>query len=129
MAIIVNCLLVSTMYGNTILLPLLIQNVMGKSAFISGLVILPGAISTGILSPWSGCLFDKVPIRRMATFDLFGTAMQAFIGVHNGAVFAAFWQWVRQVGIVSMLIPLQTEALAILPQEELPDGVATFSTT
>ncbi|MCG4779052.1 hypothetical protein L0P10_19430, partial [Eggerthella lenta] len=65
----------------------------------------------------------------MATFDLFGIAMQAFIGVHNGAVFAAFWQWVRQVGIVSMLIPLQTEALAILPQEELPDGVATFSTT
>lgn len=133
LAIIVNCLLVSTMYGNTILLPLLIQNVMGKSAFISGLVILPGAISTGILSPWSGRLFDKIPIRRMVTFglivDLFGTAMQAFIGVHSGAVFAAFWQWVRQVGIVSMLIPLQTETLAILPQEELPDGVATFSTT
>lgn len=132
-AILVNCLLISTMYGNTILLPLLVQNVMGKSAFISGLVILPGAISTGILSPWSGRLFDKVPIRAMVTFglivDLFGTAMQAFIGVHSGAVFAAFWQWVRQVGIVSMLIPLQTEALAILPKEQLPDGVATFSTT
>lgn len=132
-AIVVNCLLVSTMYGNTILLPLMIQNVMGKSAFISGLVILPGAISTGILSPFSGRLFDRIPIWRMVTFgllvDLFGTAMQAFVGVHSGAVFVAVWQWVRQVGIVNMLIPLQTEALAILPKKELPDGVATFSTT
>ena len=68
---------------------------------------------------------EWTPIRRGAyssdvTFglivDLFGTAMQAFIGVHSGAVFAAFWQWVRQVGIVSMLIPLQTDAEAILPK-------------
>lgn len=133
LAVLVNCLLISTMYGNTILLPLLIQNVMHKSAFISGLVILPGALSTGLLSPISGKLFDRYPIRWMVTYglivDLFGTAMQAFIGVHSGAVFAAFWQWVRQFGIVMLLIPLQTQALGILPNEQLPDGVAMFNTT
>ena len=133
LAIMVNCLLVSTMYGNTILLPLLVQNVMHQSAFVSGLVILPGALSTGLLSPISGRLFDKYPIRWMVTYglivDLIGTAMQAFIGVHSGAIFAAFWQWVRQFGIVMLLIPLQTEALAILPKDQLPDGVAMFNTT
>ena len=133
LAIMVNCLLVSTMYGNTILLPLLVQNVMHQSAFVSGLVILPGALSTGLLSPISGRLFDKYPIRWMVTYglivDLIGTAMQAFIGVHSGAIFAAFWQWVRQFGIVMLLIPLQTEALAILPKNQLPDGVAMFNTT
>lgn len=133
LAIIVNCLLVSTMYGNTILLPLLVQNVMHQSAFISGLVILPGALSTGLLSPVSGKLFDKYPIRWMVTYglivDIFGTAMQAFIGVNSGAVFAAFWQWVRQFGIVMLLIPLQTQALGILPKKQLPDGVAMFNTT
>lgn len=121
------------MYGNTILLPLLVQNVMGQSAFVSGLVILPGALSTGLLSPVSGKLFDRYPIRWMVTYglivDLFGTAMQAFIGVHSGPVFAAFWQWVRQFGIVMLLIPLQTAALAILPKKQLPDGVAMFNTT
>lgn len=133
LAIMVNCLLVSTMYGNTILLPLLVQNVMHQSAFVSGLVILPGALSTGLLSPISGRLFDKYPIRWMVTYglivDLIGTAMQAIIGVHSGAIFAAFWQWVRQFGIVMLLIPLQTEALAILPKDQLPDGVAMFNTT
>lgn len=132
-AIMVNCLLISTMYGNTILLPLLVQNVMHQSAFISGLVILPGALSTGILSPLSGRLFDRYPIRWMVTYglivDLFGTAMQAFIGVHSGPIFAAFWQWVRQLGIVMLLIPLQTAALGILKKEQLPDGVAMFNTT
>lgn len=133
LAIMVNCLLISTMYGNTILLPLLVQNVMHQSAFVSGLVILPGALSTGLLSPVSGKIFDRYPVRWMVTYgllvDLFGTAMQAFIGVHSGAVFAAFWQWVRQFGIVMLLIPLQTQALAILPNEQLPDGVAMFNTT
>lgn len=43
-ATIVNCLLVSTMYGNTILIPLLVQDVMHQSALVTGLVILPGAI-------------------------------------------------------------------------------------
>ncbi len=132
-AVMVNCLLISTMYGNTILLPLLVQNVMHQSAFVSGLVILPGALSTGLLSPISGKLFDRYPIRWMVTYglivDLFGTAMQAFIGVHSGAVFAAVWQWVRQLGIVMLLIPLQTQALGILPNEQLPDGVAMFNTT
>lgn len=133
LAVMVNCLLVSTMYGNTILLPLLVQNVMHQSAFVSGLVILPGALSTGLLSPVSGKLFDRYPIRWMVTYglvvDLFGTAMQAFIGVHSGAAFAAFWQFLRQFGIVMLLIPLQTEALAILPNDQLPDGVAMFNTT
>lgn len=133
MATIVNCLLVATMYGNTILLPLLIQIVMHQSPFISGLVILPGAISTGILSPLSGRLFDKYPVRWMVTYglivDLFGTAMQAFIGVNANAWLAALWQWVRQFGIVMILIPLQTQALAMTKPKLLPDAVATYNTT
>ncbi len=132
-AVIVNCLLVATMYGNTILLPLLVQDVMRQSAFISGLVILPGAISTGILSPLSGKLFDRYPVRWMVTYglivDLFGTAMQAFVGVNANAWFAALWQWVRQFGIVMILIPLQTQALAMTKPKLLPDAVATFNTT
>lgn len=132
-AVIVNCLLVATMYGNTILLPLLIQDVMHQSPFISGLVILPGAISTGILSPLSGRLFDKYPVRWMVTYglavDLFGTAMQAFVGVKANAGFAALWQWVRQFGIVMILIPLQTQALAMIKPKLLPDAVAMFNTT
>ncbi|MCH3922038.1 MDR family MFS transporter [Limosilactobacillus sp.] len=132
-ATITNCLLVATMYGNTILLPLLVQNVMHYSPFISGLVIFPGAVSTGILSPLSGNLFDRFPVRWLVTtgliIDLIGTAMQAFVGVRSGVVFVAFWQWIRQLGIVLLLIPLQTEALSIIPKEELPDGVALFNTT
>lgn len=132
-ATIVNCLLVSTMYGNTILIPLLVQDVMHQSAFVTGLVILPGAISTGILSPISGKLFDKYPVRYMVTYglivDLFGTAMQAFVGVHTNVVFAAFWQWMRQFGIVMLLIPLQTQALAVTKRNLLPDAVAMYNTT
>ena len=84
-ATLVNSLIVSTMYGNTILLPLLIQTIMGKSAIVSGLSLLPGALLTGFMSPISGRLFDRYPVRIIVTtgilIDCFGTMMQAFIDV------------------------------------------------
>lgn len=43
--------------------------------------------------------------------DLFGTAMQAFVGVNSGPIYAAFWQWVRQFGIVMLLIPFSVLSL------------------
>ena len=38
------------------------------------------------------------------------------------------FQTVRQFGLVTMLIPLQTQALSLLPNEIVPDAVATFNT-
>ena len=61
--------------------------------------------------------------------DLLGTAMQAFLGVYAGPIEVALWQWVRQFGIVMILIPIQTHALSQLSKSLLPDGVAVFNTT
>ncbi|WP_283586138.1 DHA2 family efflux MFS transporter permease subunit [Limosilactobacillus ingluviei] len=133
LAIGINGLVVATMFGNTILLPLLLQDVMKESAVVTGLVILPGALSTGLLSPVSGRFFDRYPARWLITYgiavDLLGTAMQAFLGVHAGPIEVALWQWVRQFGIVMILIPIQTHALSQLSKSLLPDGVAVFNTT
>ncbi|MCH1922668.1 hypothetical protein L9G15_24965, partial [Shewanella sp. A3A] len=55
-ATLINMLIVATMFGNTILWPLLVQTVQKTSALVSGLVILPGALVTGFLSRLSGRL-------------------------------------------------------------------------
>lgn len=131
-ATLINMLIVATMFGNTILLPLLVQNVQQKSALVSGLVILPGALVTGFLSRLSGRLYDRLSVRRLVLFGLVvdgaGTLFQATIGAASGPVVLALFQAVRQLGLVSMLIPLQTHALGILPFDLVPDGVATFNT-
>ena len=128
----INMLIVLTMYGNTILLPLMIQNILHKSPLISGLALLPGAILTGFMSPVSGRLFDKYPIKRIVVtgvlIDCFGTFMQAVIDVNASVLMLTLGQMIRQLGLVLILIPIQTQALSALPKKYLSDGVATFNT-
>lgn len=128
----INMLIVLTMYGNTILLPLMIQMILHKSPLVSGLALLPGAILTGFMSPVSGRLFDKYPIRRIVLtgvlIDCFGTFMQAVIDVNASVLMLTLGQLIRQLGLVLILIPIQTHALSAVPKEFLSDGVATFNT-
>ena len=131
-ATIINMLIVLTMYGNTILLPLMIQTILHKSPLVSGLALLPGATLTGFMSPISGRLFDKYPIKRIVVtgvlIDCFGTFMQAVIDVNASVLMLTVGQTVRQLGLVLILIPIQTHALSALPKKYISDGVATFNT-
>lgn len=131
-ATVINMLIVLTMYGNTILLPLMIQTILHKSPLISGLALLPGAMLTGFMSPISGRLFDKYPIKRIVVtgvlIDCFGTFLQAVIDVNASVLMLTLGQTIRQLGLVLILIPIQTHALSALPKKYLSDGVATFNT-
>ncbi len=53
------------MMGAAILLPLYVQVVMGRSATLSALVILPGSLAAVIMSPFAGRIFDKTGIRPL----------------------------------------------------------------
>ncbi|WP_300561452.1 MDR family MFS transporter [Companilactobacillus sp.] len=129
---ILNMILMVTMYGNTILLPILVQNVMHKSALISGLVLFPGALVTFIMSPISGKLFDKYPVKNLVligiTIDCIGTFLQVLINKDTSIWTVTLGQTIRQFGLVLVLIPIQTQALSYLPAELIPDGVALYNT-
>lgn len=52
--------------GSEMVIPLYIQNIRGESAFHSGLILLPGALAMGIMSPITGRLFDRYGAKFMA---------------------------------------------------------------
>lgn len=131
-ATVINMLITSTMYGNAILIPLLVQIVLGKSTVISAIAVLPGAILTGLRSTTSGRFYDIYPIKILVgtglIIDIIGTIGQAAIGARSSVLMITLFQTIRQFGLVTMLIPLQTQALSLLPNEIVPDAVATFNT-
>lgn len=131
-ATIINMLITSTMYGNAILIPLLVQIVLGKSTVVSAIAVLPGAIVTGLLSTTSGHFYDIYPIKILVgtglIIDIIGTIGQAAIGARSSVLMITLFQTIRQFGLVTMLIPLQTQALSLLPNEIVPDAVASFNT-
>lgn len=131
-ATVINMLITSTMYGNAILIPLLVQIVLGKSTVVSAIAVLPGAILTGLLSTTSGRFYDIYPIKILVgtglIIDIIGTIGQAAIGARSSVLMITLFQTIRQFGLVTMLISLQTQALSLLPNEIVPDAVATFNT-
>ncbi|CAH1853954.1 DHA2 family efflux MFS transporter permease subunit [Convivina intestini] len=127
----INFLLTSTMFSNTIILTLLIQGVMKQNPLVSAWVILPGALLTGVLSPLSGRWFDRYSIKRLTliglSLDILGTILQL-----NVELKFAFWillgaQLIRQLGLVMVLIPIQTQAVKTLPPHLIPDAIPAYS--
>ncbi|GAA3321362.1 hypothetical protein GCM10020331_036860 [Ectobacillus funiculus] len=60
----------SSAIGAEMLLPIYMQSTRGTSAFESGLLLLPGAIAMGIMSPIAGRIFDTYGARPLATIGM-----------------------------------------------------------
>ncbi len=67
----------ATMIGLGVLMPLYIQNVLGYSATISGLITLPGAVLGALAGLWAGKMFDRHGVRMI-------TILGAIVGFLSG---------------------------------------------
>ena len=56
----------------SVILPIYLQNVLGLTAFETGILMTPGAVATIFLSPVSGMLFDRFGPRVIAIVGLTG---------------------------------------------------------
>ena len=56
----------SALAVGSVILPIYLQNVLGLTAFETGILMTPGAVATIFLSPISGMLFDKFGPRVIA---------------------------------------------------------------
>src|SRR5699024_302062 len=53
-------IIVMAMFSSEIILPIYMQGPLALSAATAGLVLLPGSLLNGLLSPFMGHLFDKI---------------------------------------------------------------------
>lgn len=120
------------MFGALILLPIFLQNVLQRSTLTTGLLLLPGGVVMGALSPLVGRLFDRVGPRPlvtpgavalgaalwlMSTLDA-GTAPGEVVAVHT----------LLSVGLAFMITPLFTSALGSLRPQLYGHGSAIINT-
>ncbi|MGT2888018.1 multidrug efflux MFS transporter [Streptococcus didelphis] len=120
------------MMGVEMMLPLYLQNVHGLSALNSGLVLLPGALMMGIVSPIAGRIYDKVGARRMALigFSILGIGTLPFIYLTTTTPnhFITLMYAVRMFGIAMVMMPLTASAMSALPPHEVAHGTAANNT-
>lgn len=118
--------------SSMILLPLYLQTGLGLAALTAGLVLLPGGVVNGIMSPITGRLFDKYGPKGLVTPGFIimvimlwnlsnvttATSLLTIILLHSFLM----------IGVSLVMMPAQTNGLNQLPRELYPDGTALLNT-
>ncbi len=120
------------MLGAELLLPIYMQNMRGFTAFESGLLLLPGAIVMGIMSPITGRIFDKFGARWLAMIGLTIVAVTTYqftnLTADTAYTFILIIYAIRMMGIAMVMMPVSTAGLNQLPKSLIPHGTAMNNT-
>lgn len=120
------------MIGGAVILPLLMQDMLGFSPMQSGLAILPGALIMGVMNPVTGRLFDRFGAKWLALIGLLlitvTTFMLAVLNSETTFTYIASVQAIRMLGIAMVMMPVTTAGLNQLSSEMLPHGTAMNNT-
>lgn len=121
-----------SMFGSLILLPIYMQNVLGLTPLAAGLAVLPGGLLLGVAAPFVGALFDKVGARPLVIPGAFVVSGALVLFMQLGAS-SPVWlvvvaMLVLNLGIALMMTPLMTSSLGSLAPELYSHGSAIFST-
>ncbi|MCP3026501.1 MDR family MFS transporter [Halobacillus sp. A5] len=118
--------------GGATVLPLLMQNMLGFTAFESGLMLLPGALVMGFMNPITGRLFDKFGARWLAISGLIIVTITTFMFTNLSSettfTYLAVVNAARMFGVAMVMMPVTTAGLNQLPTHLIPHGTAMNNT-
>lgn len=128
-------LIVGTMnmalFSGMLLMPIYLQNLRAFSPVDTGLLLLPGAIIMGLMSPISGKLFDMLGPRKLAMTGLFITTVTTFLfsrlNFESSYAHIITIYSLRAFGMSLVMTPVMTNGLNSLPNRLMPHGSAINS--
>ncbi|WMT28754.1 MDR family MFS transporter [Bacillus aerius] len=125
-------LVFALLIGTETILPLYTQNVRGLSALDTGLILLPGALFMGLLSPIIGRIFDKVGGKGLALggFTILTVTSLPFmmLSLDSSIALITVAYTFRLIGVGMIMMPLTTAGINSLPPHLIPHGTAMNNT-
>ncbi|WP_117161599.1 DHA2 family efflux MFS transporter permease subunit [Paraliobacillus sp. X-1268] len=120
------------MIGGSVILPLFMQTMLGFTALESGLMLMPGALLMGVMSPIAGRLFDRFGARWLAIIGLLILTITTFmftnLTVETTFTFLAVVNAGRMFGVALVMMPATTAGLNQLPIDLIPHCTAMNNT-
>ncbi|MGZ0041643.1 DHA2 family efflux MFS transporter permease subunit [Paenibacillus ottowii] len=129
---IINVIVTMALYAGMILLPIYLQNIRGFTPLQSGMLMLPGAILMGIMSPVTGAIFDRIGARWLSVIGLLIMTVTTweFTRLTESTTYMTLLinYTVRMFGMSLLMMPIQTAGLNQLPQRLNAHGTAMSNT-
>jgi EmrB/QacA subfamily drug resistance transporter len=129
---IINVIITMAMFAGMILVPIYLQNIRGFTPLESGLLLLPGAILMGIMSPITGWIFDKIGAKWLSVIGLAITTFTTWefseLTDHTTYTFLIIIYTARMFGMSMLMMPIMTAGLNQLPQRLNAHGTAVSNT-
>jgi len=120
------------MLSSMLILPMYLQQGLAVTALTAGLVLLPGSLLNGFLSPVMGRLFDKFGPKWLVTIGLIVVSIVLFLytGIKPTTPLSMIitLHVFMMIGISMIMMPAQTNGLNQLPPQFYPHGTAIMNT-
>ncbi len=128
----ISIVITMALFSAMLLLPMYVQSARGISPLDSGLLLLPGALVMGIMSPITGKLFDKFGARVLAVIGLAITGITTYmfsqLSLTTTYTELIILYTARMFGMSMVMMPIMTNGLNQLPQQFNPHGTAMNNT-
>ena len=131
LSLIASMLLYFVVMGSTVILPICIQSMMGHSATISGLAVLPGSLIMAILSPFTGKIYDKIGMKVLlliGSLCMFVSTMgMAVVNINTPVWILAAIYCVYNVAVSCVLMPIVTWGTSRISKNETAHATALLT--
>lgn len=131
-SIVLMVIMMASLFGTIIILPIYTQDVLGLEPALSGLILVPGSLMMGLAGPFIGRLYDKVGPRPLIVPGSIAVSAALWAMTTYGE--STPWGLVLalhillSVGLAFMFTPLFTTSLGSLKPHLYSHGSATIGT-
>jgi DHA2 family multidrug resistance protein len=119
------------LYGSTVLLPIMLQTLLGYPSMQAGIAMAPRGMGSLIGMPMVGLLIGKIDARKMVGVGLLAGATTLFwLGQLD--VTAGYWdffwpQFFQGLGLSAVFVPLTTISMDAIPRERMGNATSLFN--
>jgi MFS transporter, DHA2 family, multidrug resistance protein len=119
------------LYGSTVLLPLLMQELLGYTATHAGVTNFPRGLASFLFMPVVGILTSKVDARKLLAVGLLCTA-GAMFWLSSFSTDVGFWNFwwplmLQGAGLGLIFVPLTTVTNDPIPRERMGNATSIFN--
>jgi DHA2 family multidrug resistance protein len=119
------------LYGSTVLIPLLLQTLLGYPALQAGIAMLPRGLGSFIAMPLVGMLMSKIEPRKLLGLGILGASFAFYQFAHlnlSVGYWNFFWPLILQGSAMGLIfIPLTTLTNDPIPKEKMGNATSLFN--